>query len=488
MKKVTNMKNNEAKDFFLKPESYFNLELPEYYNVGNIISHVLSIVSKEKDFNKFKSDNPRNYETLNYKMICNKDGKYGWRPFEIIHPLKYIELVNLITSHDNWIFIKKRFKEYSKNKNIHCCSIPGESPSKKYDKKSTILSWWSQFEQKSITYALKYNYVVKTDITNCYSSIYTHSIAWALHTKDYCKKHKHDDIIGNNIDSIIQDLSFGQTNGIPQGSVLSDFIAEMVLGYADELLSERIKDFSNYEILRYRDDYRIFSSEKSVAESIMKELTEVLSELNLKLNNAKTKVSSDVITDSIKEDKLYCLENGLEENNFENKMLVIRSIGIKYPNSGALYKLLVNLYKKEIIKYDKKINSLSQCVSILTDIMYNNPRTYNICSAILSKILEPLKPKKRLSIISSIVKKFDSLPNTDYLNIWLQRLTIIDDRNKKYNTPICEKIYKNNKLWESNWINFSIDESTIIDEQIIKNISYVIPETVVDKFSLGYNH
>ena len=55
-------------------------------------------------------------------------------------------------------------------------------------------------------------------------------------------------------------MRYGQTNGLPQGSVLMDFIAEMVLGYIDSLLSDRIKanNISNYHILRYRDDYKIF--------------------------------------------------------------------------------------------------------------------------------------------------------------------------------------------------------------------------------------
>lgn len=487
MKSVIKMNNNDAKSFFLKKESYFNLELPEYYNLENIIDNVMSAVGQETDFKKFKCGNPRDYESINYKMICNKDGKYGWRPFEIIHPLKYIELVSVITNSENWTIIKKRFKDFSKNKKIRCCSIPGESPSKKYDKKSAILSWWSQFEQRSITYSLKYNYMAKTDITNCYPSIYTHSIAWAIHTREYCKAHKNDAILGNIIDNIMQDLSYGQTNGIPQGSALTDFIAEMVLGYADELLSERLKEVDDYEILRYRDDYRIFSNEKSKVERIMKELTEVLSGLNLKLNSTKTKVSSDVISESIKDDKMYCLENHIMEERLENKLLVIRSVGLKFPNSGALYKLLVNLYKKEIINYKTKINSLNQCVSIVTDIMYNNPRTYNICVAILSKFFEPLKPNKRLSMINAILDKFESIPNTEYLNIWLQRLTIVDNKNKKFPTSICQKAYKNNKIWESRWVNFPIDESVIIDNDILKKISYVIPKEVVDKFNSNYD-
>jgi hypothetical protein len=55
----------------------------------------------------------------------------------------------------------------------------------------------------------------------------------------------------------MQGMNYGQTNGIPQGSVLMDFIAEMVLGYIDERLSECLDKNMNYHIIRYRDDYRI---------------------------------------------------------------------------------------------------------------------------------------------------------------------------------------------------------------------------------------
>lgn len=481
------MKSSEAKMFFLKKDSYFNLELPEYFKLDNILNQVITHIGTNTDFNSYKIDKPRNFETINYKMICNKDGKYGWRPFEIIHPFIYVEMVNILTEENNWKVIKQRFKDFSKNKNISCCSIPIESTSKKYDKRASILSWWSQFEQKSINYSLKYSYIAVTDITNCYASIYTHSIPWAIHTKEYAKNNRQENNIGNFLDKRMQDLSYGQTNGIPQGSAFTDFIAEIVLGYADELLTERIKEIKNYKILRYRDDYRIFAEEKNDVEKILKELTEVLSSLGLKLNVQKTFVSSDIISSSIKADKLYCIGNNNESINLENELLLIRNVGINYPNSGSLYKLLINLYKNKVSKYNKKINSLAQCISIIIDIMYNNPRTYNVCVAILSKLLEPLKPEKRLKIVESILEKFKKLPNTDYLNIWLQRLTIIDDRNRIYSTRLCQKLYQQNYIWESSWLSFNIDETKIIDEEVIKSISYVIPNDVIDIFDVNYN-
>lgn len=119
--------------------------------------------------------------------------------------------------------------------------------------------------------SLKYRYMFVTDITNCYGSIYTHTIAWALMGKDLAKQKKgKSGLLGNMIDTYMQGMQYGQTNGIPQGSVPFDFIAEIVLGYADSQVSEALasKGIADYKILRYRDDYRIFSNKKDELEEI----------------------------------------------------------------------------------------------------------------------------------------------------------------------------------------------------------------------------
>jgi len=91
--------------------------------------------------------------------------------------------------------------------------------------------------------AFDFAYVLHGDITDCYASIYTHSIAWALHGKSTAKAKRRDlSLSGNAIDFRLQNMQHGQTNGIPQGSVLVDLIAEMVLGYADLELSQRLAD------------------------------------------------------------------------------------------------------------------------------------------------------------------------------------------------------------------------------------------------------
>ena len=94
-----------------------------------------------------------------------------------------------------------------------------------------IRSWWQSVEQRSLTYSLEYSHILHTDVTDCYGSLYTHSISWALHgLKDGKEKKGEKSLLGNRIDSHIQAGRYGQTNGISQGSVLMDFVAEIVLG------------------------------------------------------------------------------------------------------------------------------------------------------------------------------------------------------------------------------------------------------------------
>lgn len=488
MKRILDMSNDDAKLFLLKNKSYFSLDLPPYFDFNNLL---LSIDNKlnGKDLKNFYKDNktipPKSCENVNYKFLHNKDGKFDWRPFEIIHPALYVYLVNVICEKDNWKKINERFKLFQKNKKIVCCSIPYESSNKKMDKKDTILNWWNTFEQKSISMSLKFNCMAITDITNCYGSIYTHSIAWAVETKNIAKKDHSDTLLGNKIDKIIQDMSYGQTNGIPQGSVLTDFIAEIVLGYADEQISSEINKnkIKDYSILRYRDDYRIFAQNEYDLNVILKIITEVLSELNFKLNTQKTSITDDIITNSIKKDKANILVNNyIVLNNIQKSLFNIRNFSLIYPNSGSLLKLLTEVYEQQIKPLKKKPKNVEQIISILVDIMYRNPKTYNLCVLILSVIFSFLGKTTINKDINLISKKFKNLPNTNYIDIWLQRLTIANNIDRKYSCTLCQKIYSEVKIWNSDWLNLEIDESLIINNERIKSISPIIQEEEVNPF------
>lgn len=505
MKEITELNHNEVRDFFLKEESYLNFDLPPYFEFGNLIQTVsdhltghelssfFSVYNNEKG--KQKNHLPANFENVNYKFLTNKNGKYAWRPFQLIHPVLYVSLVHKITEKANWDFIIGRFSQFQSNSKIRCYSIPLHSATDDSYKAISISRWWKAIEQQSIVLALKYDYVLHTDIIDCYGSLYTHSVPWAIHSKELAKEQRNEkSLIGNIIDKHLQYMSYGQTNGIPQGSVLMDFIAEIVLGYTDLKLSEKIQreNIQDYEIIRYRDDYRIFSNNPQTAEKIAKILTEILVELGLRLNAQKTLISNNVVKDSIKSDKLYWISAKKGTKNIQEHLLLIHKLSEQYPNSGSLTKAL-NKFHDRIKGLTKTIQNLKVLISILVDIMYKNPKIYPIASAILSKLLFLMSDdKQKNEMLSLINQKFEKLPNTGHLKIWLQRITIKLNKLKNYDEDLCKKVNDINiQLWNSDWIEPNlktlIETTPIINETIINDIDEVISSEEVQLFKSDYD-
>jgi RNA-directed DNA polymerase len=456
----------DARDYFLKPESYCNFDLPYYFDFAPLLAAVANTLGT-KNFSDFKQGNPRDYEDVNYKVLNNKDGKYAWRPLQLIHPALYVALVSHLTTEENWQLICQRFQFFAENPKIECISIPRESLTKNSDKAEQISNWWQQIEQRSLEMALDYECLTHTDITDCYGAIYTHSVAWALHNKDFIKQKENRNnmsLLGNIIDSSLQDMSHGQTNGIPQGSTLMDFVAEMVLGYADRLLSEKIpKDITDFKILRYRDDYRIFTNNSRDGEQIVKCLTEVMIGLGLKLSAEKTKYSNDIISGSIKSDKrywirrrnpespplcqgsiksdkCYWIRQKQSEGSLQKHLLIIHELAKQYPNSGSLTVALNDFYF-HLLKTKQLKESIVPMVSISADIAHKNPRTYPYVSAIVSYLLSHIKHEnQKVVLLQKIVKKFQNIPNTGHLLIWLQRVALGIKNDLSFEEPICKLI------------------------------------------------
>ena len=198
-----------------------------------------------------------------------------------------------------------------------------------------------------------------------------------------------------------------------------------MLGYADTELTNRIDEegITDYRILRYRDDYRIFVPAQQDGERILRCLTEVMIDLGLQLNPAKTNVSSEVVRSSIKHDKLAWLFRKQSDQNLQKRLLIIHDHSMEYPNSGSLNVALHRYYKR--LQKTQKYDHTLPLLSIVVDIAYRNPRTYPIASAILSKLISLFKGEgEKRETIEKIRKKFRQLPNTGQLDIWLQRISL----------------------------------------------------------------
>ena len=357
------------------------------------------------------------------------------------------------------------------------------------------LIFWKKVEQKSIELSLKYNNLLIVDISNFYSSIYTHTLSWAFHGEEEAKKYRSNKFIGNVIDKKFQYMNYGETIGLPQGNVISDFMAEMLLTYLDSLLVQKLKSIDknlDYKILRYRDDYRIFTLTKDTENLIKKELILILQRHKLSLGESKTKSSSDIIKDSLKEDKLYWIEhdpviktgidkiytlpkkyfrketfemiyhNKVYKTTIQKHLYIIKLFSDKYPNSGQLLKAFSEFEDRiKDLGYDDLENSgsnIAVLISIVVDIMRNNPKTTEVGTKLLSVLFDKIKDnisfedvlkpgvkvgnadEVKLELIRNIIRKISIKSYNSYLEIWLQRLIV---KNLSYKSEFVNEYIEN---------------------------------------------
>ena len=426
--------------------------MPEYFDFERFLKEI-SEFNSGFDISKARDDD------TSHIIYNNKDGKYAWRKFQLVHPVIYLKLVNTII--DNWRFIQDHFKKNKVDK-IYSCPIFKRKSKHAKQKKTQILSYLDEIEKQSIRQSLEFKYLSKLDITDCYPSVYTHSVAWALHTKPHAKNNRKNSfsqsrmketnlpLVGNDIDFLLQAMQNGQTNGIPQGSALMDFIAEIILTHIDKLLSDKLicENITEYKILRYRDDYRIFTKERSVNEKIIKILSEVLMDFNFKLNTSKTEIGEDITLMSIKKDKLdniiYHVAPDRDMDVFKLKRLLLDILNISkcYPNSGFVLKILQHFNQRGFYRKTKKWykSETEILLTVLLSIVANNPRCFAVVCISIFNLLPKLDVDQQKYFVDTIYSNLLSMNNIGYNEIWLQRCLHKVDNVKEYEDEICNVV------------------------------------------------
>ena len=158
--------------------------------------------------------------------------------------------------------------------------------------------------KESIKSSLGYKYRLTVDITNCYNSMYTHSITWAVCGKDLAKSFyrtkepksiEADYEFGDFLDCFTRFEKNNETNGIIVGPFTSRIISELILARIDKILSKK-----GFVFKRYVDDYKFYFRSESQAQESLPTIEKILNEYNLTLNTAKTKIQKypyEIITD-----------------------------------------------------------------------------------------------------------------------------------------------------------------------------------------------
>lgn len=521
-KNILSLNHTEAMDFFLKSEQYHGFELPEYFVFDDLLQNVKNAVGKTP-YEECLQDgmSPEQLPDVNLDILLNKDGRYAVRPIILANPFLYYFLVREICNEQSWTVVKQLFETFTVP-HITSCALPVIPKTKEpFHKSTTILNWWNTLEQRSIELSLDYRYMFVTDITNCYGSVNPQAFDWAFSFKDTEFEQKTKNPIAKNIQKFLRAFQQGRNIGIPQGSAIFDFIGEIILGYSDLLLHEAIRKEgikAKYEIIRYRDDYRIFCNNKDVLEKISYTLQHVLESLNFRMNSKKTKISESIITDAIKSDKLAYIYNtpifnkkGCDFDSFEKHLLYILMFARQYPDSGSIRTMLSDIDKRigDWLKpYEEKVTtipileddepktekitkqrrlvggSVRAMSAICAQIALENVGCCHYALRVLSRMVDSLKDEKEKSaIINLVYSKLCNQPNSDYNQLWLQNMTYQKDKKNNsspYKMRLCRVVAgdKNVELWNNGWLKpqflSSLHTKGIVNADILKKVTPVI--------------
>lgn len=541
-KNILSLNHTEAMDFFLKSEQYHGFELPEYFVFDDLLQNVKNAVGKtpyEECLQEGMS--PELLSDVNLDILLNKDGRYAVRPIILANPFLYYFLVREICNEQSWTVIKLLFEKFNVP-HITSCALPVIPKEKEpFHKSTTILNWWSTMEQRSIELSLEYRYMFVTDITNCYGSVNPQAFDWAFSFKDTEYEQKAKNPIAKNIQKFLRAFQQGRNIGIPQGSAIFDFIGEIILGYSDLLLHEAIRKegiTTSYEIIRYRDDYRIFCNDKDVLEKISYILQHILESLNFRMNSKKTKISESIVTDSIKADKLAYIYNtpifnkkGVDFDSFEKHLLYILMFARQYPDSGSIKTMLSDIDKRieEWLKpqtrevstinledtnnaiekrsetYQRKPigGSVRAMSAVCVQIALENVGCSHYALRVLSRMVDSLEEEQeKRDIIDKVYTKLCNQPNSDYNQLWLQNITYQNDKKKgvsPYNIRLCKVVMGENvELWNNSWLKKDLTknykQTSVVCNEVLKKVTLIITfretraylETTEDSFEIPY--
>ncbi|MCQ8240484.1 antiviral reverse transcriptase Drt3b [Rhizosaccharibacter radicis] len=131
------------------------------------------------------------------------------------------------------------------------------------------------------------------DVSKCFSSIYTHSLYWAVADIKTAKNNISSAGFANEFDRLMQSMNYNETNGICIGPEVSRIFAELIFADIDAKIVKSMFDRSlkfkvDYEFRRYVDDYYLFAADAGVLDVLSGATQVCLGKFKLHVNHEKT--------------------------------------------------------------------------------------------------------------------------------------------------------------------------------------------------------
>jgi len=439
---------------WLLEEGYFPEQniLPPSFKVNNF-------VLKNDPYIQDLKDQPRR----NLGCVSYPKSLLISRVFGIQHPYNYHDIVYWLIK--DWAVIIDHI--FNNDNSIYPYSMPIPVNASSKGELSPLRSgrliyeWIEMAERDLVAEAHRFKVLIRTDITNFYNSVYTHSIAWALHGREIAFSDKNFKLIGNKIDKLVQYANNGRTNGIPVGSAVSDLIAEILLAKIDQNVSLKLKK-ENITFLgtRFKDDYRILANTEEDTKKILRVLSEELHKFNLLISENKTKIlclPEGLFRHHNREYCPYSLrkENRVSFKSFEFTLLKVIDIHKAYPGTSIIEKFLSELFDK---KYNLKLYFSNNLKVRKKQIL----KTFSLL------FLLKRESEKILCYIMAIIEDIYIMNNKKYdLKKYLREIIELEIKKASEKKSVFEIIWY---IFFSRYLQLGVTLSPLIDSALKGNL------------------
>lgn len=364
-------------------------------------SHTFGAWVRENDIKKYQKNE---FSNIVFHLTRNNNAP---RILNIPHPIAYHRLAKAIRN--NWMEISNKIGEVD---DYFDRSMIIPKPNNLSKRLVSMLSYDQTNDQKFLTLEKSFEakYLVHADIANCYPSIYSHAVPWALVGKKEAKGNNDKKLWYNKLDFAIRSTQRNETVGIPIGPDTSSIISELILSQIDKRLSD-------YKYFRYIDDYKCYCKSKEEADTFINRLSKELENFNLRLNQKKTEIIElpvPIEEDWIRQLKSYAntfLKEDVLKNKHTNYVSEFIDLAIrltqKDPNDSAI-KYAVKILSKKVYNdrdlYILLIMYLSRVcfiypyfIDVFDEILSKNSLHHDIIELIQKEINSILKEHKEYS-------------------------------------------------------------------------------------------
>jgi len=256
---------------------YLPKELPPVFVSSSFADHAQSLLRK------WPASDLAAWKSVPEVFSIPKSG-HARRGLAIVNPVSQLKVAKLIA--DDWVSIRSHIRSSGLTEFTPVIDMRGD--------RAILPVNYSEINRRRARLRARYTRILASDISRFYPSIYTHSITWALHGKEWTKKNLNNKALiqatlGDKLDRAVRQGQDNQTIGIPVGPETSRILAEIIaVGIDKELFRDR--ESAAAQGLRYVDDYSIGIPEGHSDDSAVANLVGALAKYGLEFQAEKTSV------------------------------------------------------------------------------------------------------------------------------------------------------------------------------------------------------